>query len=209
MIFVELFASQGALTAEQRRRVGQDLVAAVMPAQEGAPAEAVAGARAYTQVVIHEPETWFVGGISTAPPEQPRYVVRITVPVAWRKEMSPMIIPAITRVLAKSERDPTRLHNVPHAWIQIMGIPEGSYGIFGRPQTTTDIVRLITQPYRDGDEEGRTGELPPGTALDPVCGMTVPLDNAFRVVEADGITYAFCANACHTIFEQERQTATQ
>lgn len=209
MIFVELFASPGALTREQRDRIGRDLLTGLMPAQDGAPPEAVASAHAYTQVVIHEPETWIAGGYSIGPPEQPRYLVRVTVPVSWRKDMSTIIIPEITRVLAEHEPDPTRLYNEPHAWIQVIGIPEGSCGLFGQPQPTTEIVRHITQGYRNSDGHGRTENLPPGTALDPVCGMTVPFTEAFEVVELDGTTYAFCAAACHTVFEQDRRVASE
>lgn len=209
MIFVELFASPGTLTREQRGRLSRDLMTGVMPAQDGAPPEAVASARAYTQVVIHEPETWIAGGDTIGPPERPRYLVRVTVPVTWRKDMSPTVIREVTRVLAEYEPDPTRLYTEPAAWIQVMGVPDGSCGLFGQPQSGTDIVQCITQPYRDGAGNGRTTDLPPGTALDPVCGMTVSLTDAFTVVEVDDTTYAFCAPSCHRIFERGRGVAAE
>lgn len=159
-------------------------------------------------MVIHEPETWFAGEHQVGSAEPARYFVRVSLPGAWRKESSAFIIPAITRVLAAADPDPTRLYEKPDAWIHVVGIAEGSCGLYGQPMGSTDIVKAITQPYRESATTD-TRELPPGTALDPVCGMTVPLENAAAVIEHDGTTYAFCSGACRAVFTSDHSAAHQ
>jgi xanthine dehydrogenase accessory factor len=42
----------------------------------------------------------------------------------------------------------------------------------------------------------------PGTAIDPVCGMTVTADESGRPFEFEGQTYYFCCPGCRTAFEK-------
>jgi P-type Cu+ transporter len=42
--------------------------------------------------------------------------------------------------------------------------------------------------------------VPPGAAIDPVCGMTVDINNAKHVADHKGETYYFCAPGCKTKF---------
>jgi xanthine dehydrogenase accessory factor len=43
----------------------------------------------------------------------------------------------------------------------------------------------------------------PATAIDLVCGMTVPADETSRPLELDGETYYFCAPGCRVAFEKD------
>jgi len=43
----------------------------------------------------------------------------------------------------------------------------------------------------------------PGTAIDLVCGMTVPADETSRPFEFEGQTYYFCCPGCRTAFEKD------
>jgi xanthine dehydrogenase accessory factor len=43
----------------------------------------------------------------------------------------------------------------------------------------------------------------PATAVDPVCGMTVPADDTSRPFEHDGVTYYFCSAGCRSTFERD------
>jgi xanthine dehydrogenase accessory factor len=53
-------------------------------------------------------------------------------------------------------------------------------------------------------ETSASGEtLDSGTAIDLVCGMTVPADESSRPYEYEGTTYYFCAPGCRTAFERE------
>jgi xanthine dehydrogenase accessory factor len=54
--------------------------------------------------------------------------------------------------------------------------------------------------------EGTPGAAAPGqppTALDPVCGMTVPADGTSRPFEHGGVTYYFCSAGCRSTFERD------
>ena len=41
------------------------------------------------------------------------------------------------------------------------------------------------------------------TAVDPVCGMTVPTGASGRPYDYDGMTYHFCSAGCRSAFEQD------
>jgi xanthine dehydrogenase accessory factor len=43
----------------------------------------------------------------------------------------------------------------------------------------------------------------PVTAIDPVCGMTVPADDSSRPFEHGGLTYYFCSAGCRSTFERD------
>jgi Cu+-exporting ATPase len=47
--------------------------------------------------------------------------------------------------------------------------------------------------------------LPPaeGTAIDPVCGMSVVIEGAPHVSEYQGTTYYFCGKGCRLEFEDD------
>ncbi|WP_020578110.1 YHS domain-containing protein [Actinopolymorpha alba] len=203
MIFVELFVPKGTLAPEQRRAIGPRIVAELM-SDQGAPEVVIESGRNLTQVIVHEPDTWTVGSQTVEPSDPPRYLVRVSVPQTWRKGMGPYAISRITKVLAGLDQDPRRVYDEPIAWVQVIGIPEGGLGIFGQVMGTNDITRLITKPYREAPE----GSIPvvepePGTAIDPTCGMTVPLTEKAITLEYAGTTYAFCCAECRTIFAED------
>lgn len=211
MMFIELFVPKGVLSAEQRRRVSERLITEFMTDEEerSAPAAVIEAARSIWQVVVHEPETWIVGGRPVEPGEPPRYVVRVSVPGPWRKEMSAEAVSRITRVLAEGDEHPRRLYDEPVAWVHVVGISEGSLGAFGQVLESADVVKMITKPFRESsDRDATVAAAAPGTAVDPVCGMTVELTDAAITMEHDGATYAFCAPGCRQVFMQERRAAT-
>jgi xanthine dehydrogenase accessory factor len=47
-----------------------------------------------------------------------------------------------------------------------------------------------------------------GTAIDPVCGMTVPPDDTSRPFEFEGETYYFCCPGCRAAFEKDPSAYT-
>jgi YHS domain-containing protein/phenylpyruvate tautomerase PptA (4-oxalocrotonate tautomerase family) len=201
MMLIELFAPKNALSPEQRRRVAERLVTEVMT-EESAPPAVTAASLAISHVVVHEPDTWLVGGRPVESTEAPRYLVRVTVPNAWRKEMSEHVISRVTRVLAEVDGDRHRLYREPHAWVHVVGVPEGSMGSFGHVMDSSDIVKLITKSFRSSG--ALTPDPAPGTAIDPICGMTVPLTDATITIEHDGTRYAFCSAACRRVFADEQ-----
>jgi len=207
MLFIELFAPKGALSTEQRHQISQRFIEVM--SDESAPAAVIEAWRAISQVVIHEPDTWIVGGRPIDPAEPPRYVVRVSVPGAWRKEMSAYVISRLTQVLAEADEYPQRLYQEPHAWVQIMGIPEGSCGAFGQVMLSTDIIKMVTKPFREAPEGSIPVDAPaPGTAIDPICGMTVVLTDTAITLEHAGATFAFCCVGCRTVFVEQLRAAS-
>jgi YHS domain-containing protein/phenylpyruvate tautomerase PptA (4-oxalocrotonate tautomerase family) len=210
MMFIELFVPRGSLSEEQRRQIGERLVTEFMAEgeEQSAPAAVIESWRALTQVVIHEPSTWFVGGRPLDPGEPPRYVVRVSVPGAWRKDMSAEVIARITRVLAEADADPQRLYREPQAWVHVVGIAEGSCGVLGQAVGSNDIIKMITRPFRESpDREALIKAAAPGTAIDPICGMTVALSDAAITLEHAGLIYAFCSPGCRAVFTEELRVA--
>ncbi|XVQ84332.1 YHS domain-containing protein [Microbispora siamensis] len=86
-------------------------------------------------------------------------------------------------------------------------VPKGMFGewerraLAGRVRRSSDFLALI--------EEARTGpaaHVPDGMVVDPVCGATVPLEEAV-VLERDGQTYGFCCTHCRGHFVRESGAA--
>lgn len=193
MMTIEVFTS-AALGSERRAELGHRILADFFTS-ESAPEAVLDANRALTNVVVHEPATWVTRG------DEPRYVVRVTVPGSWNnKEFGAFAVERLTALVASVEDDPTRLLREPHCQVQIIGLKEHAVGTLGKVMTATDIARLLTDGYRATADE-RTPE--PGTAIDPVCGMTVDLATAKLTLEHDGTLYAFCAPVCHRIFSEE------
>jgi phenylpyruvate tautomerase PptA (4-oxalocrotonate tautomerase family) len=141
MPFVELFVPKGSLSEAQRKKLETQLVAEVMRV-EGAPD--TPAARAISWLVLHEVDTWSVGGQRVRPDEAPRYVVRIAVPAGsldyWKRAE---MMRRVNDVLVEIDGDPDRLRRAPDAWIHIVEIPEGSWGAFGRVVGFRDIVAHV------------------------------------------------------------------
>lgn len=195
MMTIEVLVRKGATTAAQRAALGHALLTGLIT-EDGAPEVVLDRARALTNVLVHEPEVWVTAD------DEPRYLVRLTVPGSWHgKDFGAYVIPRITELIAATEPDPGRLYREPHCQVQIVGLKEHAVGTLGRVTTATDITRLITDGYRADDDRR---EAPPGTAIDPVCGMTVDLATATITLERDGTRYAFCAPVCRKVFTEER-----
>ncbi|NUR89849.1 MAG: YHS domain-containing protein [Nonomuraea sp.] len=103
--------------------------------------------------------------------------------------MSEHLISRVTAELAQAEGDPD-----PQVVVHVISVHEGGYGLRGRPQRSADVLRLIEQA-----KTGSTAPAPDGTVVDPVCGATVPLQDAV-LLERDGHTYGFCCPHCRGHF---------
>lgn len=211
MILIELFAPRGVLGTAQQERLAHRMIELLMtsdrPDDSHSPG-VIDSAMASTQVLIHEPTTWTVGGprpVNSADP--PRYLIQVSAPAAWRKDMSAHAIDRLTQALAETEtaagRDPDRLRHEPHAWIHVTGITEGSLGTLGRPMGSLDLLQHLTAPHRDAIARMSAANLPPGQVIDPVCGMTVDLNTTDLTLQYDGTVHGFCNGQCRRIFADE------
>jgi YHS domain-containing protein len=194
MMTIEVFTRPGTLSAAQRDELGHRLLTDLIT-DDSAPEAVLAASRALTNVLLHEPAAWVTNG------DEPRYLVRVTVPGSWNtKTFGTHVIPKITSLVAAVEDDPERLLREPHCQVQIVGLKEHAVGTLGRVMTATDITRLMTDGYRSA---GNQHEAAPGTAIDPVCGMTVDLATATITLEHDDTLYAFCAPVCKKVFTED------
>lgn len=210
MMFIELFAPRGLLSAEQRDDLARRLVADFVSVEEaaGSPPEVLEAGRRMWQAVVHEPVAWTIGGRDVGG-DEPHYLVRVSVLEAWREAMSAEIVPRVTRIVAATHDEPGRFTAEPLVWVEVVGIPEGGVGCFGRPMSSTDVVRRMTAPFRDApDREERLAAAGPDHGVDPVCGMTVPLAHASITFDADDGTVVFCSEGCRDVYVEDLAAAT-
>jgi YHS domain-containing protein len=208
MMVIELFAPAGALDRAQHQRLGKRLVDALMGTEDAHAEPVMDAARALTHVLIHEPAAWITGDRHPVDPaDPPRYLVRVSAPAAWRKELSAHAIERLTQALAETEaeagRDRDRLHHEPHVLVHVVGITEGCLGLCGRPMGSLDLIQHMTAPHRDAIARMPTDGLPPGTVIDPVCGMTVDLGSTDLILEVEDTVHGFCSGPCRRIFADE------
>lgn len=209
MMFVEVLTTRGSLTERQRDRINTRFIEQMTGhgedgAEGGAPEEVLQTARGLFQLTFHEADAWFVGAQRIADGQQARFVVRASVPQAWLQETSAHLIKTMTGILAEIDGG-ERLYEEPHAWIHVVGIADGSIGVFGQPHSGNDIVKLITKSHRESPKP--PSDLPAEKGFDPVCGMTVPWKYAAGTAEHEGVRYAFCSRGCHEVFVEEHPEA--
>ena len=142
-------------------------------------------------VVIHEIDHWTAGG-HTVDSSHPRYLARFYLPAPWRKDMSAFLIPAVTSALRGllTESDPGR---GPRVEVQVLGVPEGSYGLDGRIVGEPELMDMISHAKTGPDTPPD-----PGALIDPVCGM-IAMNPELTLVH-EGITYGFCSAGCRKHF---------
>jgi YHS domain-containing protein len=208
MFLIELFVPKGRLSEAQRNYLSERIINEIVASESAAPASVIEASLANSHVIVHEPEQWVVGGKTLNADEPPRYIVRASVPSAWRREVSEALITIITRVFAEADDDPQRLYQEPHAWIYVMGVPEGGSGTLGRAMKSSKILKMLTHEHRATAQESLPQrEVPPGMGIDPICGMLAPLTDgehgkAITYVHED-TTYAFCSHGCRALFIEE------
>ncbi|MFD0856154.1 YHS domain protein [Actinomadura adrarensis] len=192
MLFIELFVPKNRLDADRRRKIAQGCLAALNPGDvemdQDPRAEAVF--KSQFNVVVHAPETWVVGEDVVGADGPAPYLVRVHGLGAWVREGSKGFISALTKVIV--DEDPRAAVQV-----QVVGVPDGSLGIGGKPQTAESLVELMNEPLQQDLAEGKA-------VIDPICGMVAVLDTA-PTVEWDGTTYGFCSAVCRTAFLKQRE----
>ncbi|UBU08668.1 hypothetical protein [Nonomuraea gerenzanensis] len=207
MLLIEVFVPAGALRADERQALGRLLIDTLMSEDDSHAIEIIDAERLITQVLVHEPATWVLGQRPAADPaDPPRYLVRVTVPASWRREMCEEVVTMVTDALAETERqagrDPGRVRREPHAVVLVEGVSEGGIGIHGKAMSTLELTELISRPYRDrtAGQEAPAGAA--GKLIDPICGMSVEPDSPITLVH-EGTLYGFCHGLCRRAFADE------
>ena len=99
-----------------------------------------------SHVVVHEIGTWIIGGQLPEHAGPPRYLARAYVPGLWRKAMSAFLIAAITRAISQGGDEPSRCYREPCVEVHVIGVPEGGYGVFGRPAGESALPEGSARP---------------------------------------------------------------
>jgi YHS domain-containing protein len=136
--------------------------------------------------------------------------VRVTVPGGHLNAgMRAELIGRVTEVLAGVDEKPDRLYREPKAWVQIIELPDSQLGGFGQVMPTHEIVKMVVdpswKPVGNSASSGKAGGQE--TVIDPICGMTVVLDDTAITLEHEGTTYGFCATSCRDIFAHQHGIA--
>lgn len=200
MLFVELLVPKGMFDEWERRVLAGRLTARrLLSPGDGTTPAVDPGVMdlfdSLSHVVVREEDVWIAGGNLLDGSQDPWYVVNVIVGL-WGKEMSEHLISRITAELAEAEGRPE-----PRAVVNVISLPEGGYGLRGRVRRSSDFLALI--------EEAKTGSaahVPDGMVVDPVCGATVPLEEAV-ILERDGQRYGFCCTHCRGHFVRESSAA--
>lgn len=200
MLFVELLVPKGMFDEWERRVLAGRLTARCLlsPGDSTTPA-ADPGVMdlfdSLSHVVVREEDVWIAGGNLLDGSQDPWYVVNVIVGL-WGKEMSEHLISRITAELAEAEGRPE-----PRAVVNVISLPEGGYGLRGRVRRSSDFLALIEEV-----KTGSAAHVPDGMVVDPVCGATVPLEEAV-ILERDGQTHGFCCTHCRGHFVRESRAA--
>lgn len=191
MLFVELLVPRGVFDERERRNLAERLTGRrLLSAGETQAADpgVIDLFESLSHVVVREEEVWNAGGRLLDASQRPWYVVNVIAGM-WGKEMSEHLISRITAELAQAEGNPE-----PRAVVHVISLPEGGYGLRGRAQRSSDVLQLIEQA-----KTGSAAPVPDNMIVDPVCGATVPLEDAV-ILERDGRTYGFCCTHCRGHF---------
>jgi YHS domain-containing protein len=131
-------------------------------------------------------------------------VATLSIPEAWRTEMSGYAVGAITEALHAHDaaHGIDRESQIGSCWVNVVGVADGSIGLDGTALTADEVVLLMTEEHRATAGEGAGDPLPEGVVLDPVCGMQVRLGPDAVALEHEGITVGFCSDGCRRAFAQ-------
>lgn len=187
---IDIAYPAGTLAEERQHDLAESIIANLL-VEPTAPAEAIRRAGTITHVWFHEGRAWTTGAGPYRDGPIP-LVVTITVPEAWREEMSRHAISAVRVAI-------TRHVSAEALWINVVGVADGSIGMNGKATGSSDIVRYLT---RDLDIPDPT-DLPADALVDPVCGMRVHLGRDAITLDHNGRTIGFCASACRDVYAQD------
>jgi YHS domain-containing protein len=199
MNLIEITHPAGALDDAARTEVAQQIITGILGVEE-IPAETLRRARRMMHVLFHEARGWTTGdGIL---PEQapPPFIVTITVPEAWREEMSRHGIGVVRAALRRLDNRRGISREGGDVWINVIGVADGSIGLNGKVTTAAGVVNYMTEEYRATPRV--PVEVPDGVVIDPICGMQVRLGPRAITLDHDGTTVGFCATGCRDAYAE-------
>ncbi|MFI5660916.1 hypothetical protein [Streptomyces sp. NPDC051684] len=202
MFLIEIASPRGALTDVDRRGLAGELCRVLVGAEEGVAEETMRRARAMTHVGFRELDGWTTGDGPWEPGCVPPLWVTLTVPEAWRAEMSRTTIGMVRRGVRRLDRSHGWQRPEGHLWINVVGIADGSIGMDGKAGTAHDVIGHMTAEFR-AQGDAANANLPEGMSVDPMCGMHVRLGRGAVTLEHEGRTLGFCAKSCRAAYARK------
>lgn len=157
-------------------------------------------ARAMTHIVFHPAQSWTTGDGPLPADQPPPYIVTVTVPDAWREEMSGHTIALARAALGRHDTARGSQRRGGDVWVNVVGVADGSIGLNGKPSTADDVVMYMTEDYR---ATATAADLPDGVVADPICGMHVRLDPRAITLSHGGDTVGFCSQGCRAAYARQ------
>lgn len=204
MNLIEITHPAGALDDASRAEVAEQIVTGLF-GMEQIPPETLRRARRMSHVLFHEAIGWATGDGQLPAQAPPPYLVTITVPEAWRDEMSRHGIGVVRSALLRQDARRSLTRDGGDVWINVVGIADGSIGLNGKPTTAAGVVNYMTEEYRAASRT--TTDLPDGVVIDPICGMRVRLGRDAITLDHDGTTVGFCAIGCRDAYAENEGIA--
>ncbi|GGS39272.1 hypothetical protein [Actinokineospora fastidiosa] len=202
MNLIEITYPQGALEPEARTAIAERIATGLLGTDE-IPPETLRRARRMTHVLFHEAASWSTGDGPVDDP--PPYLVTITVPEAWRADVSRPCMGIVRAALRRHDEARGHVRAGGDVWITVVGIADGDIGLNGSPATARDVVNYMTEEYRAAERPDE--DLPDGVVRDPICGMRVRLGPSAITLERDGKTVGFCAVGCRDTYAANETVA--
>lgn len=202
MILIEIAHPAGAFT-EQDRDLLAGRVRDALLAVEHAPEETMRRARAMTHVAFRELHGWHTGDGPLAPGSTPPVLLTITVPEAWRAEISRHAISVLRAAVHRLDRVRGWKRRGGDLWVTVHGVPDGSIGLNGKASTADDVLAYMTEEFRAAQAAGHAQPIPAGMLLDPICGMLVRPGRGSITLDHGGNTVGFCSLGCRDAYAGE------
>jgi YHS domain-containing protein len=194
MNLIEIIAPAGAYDADDRAAIAADVTGGLLGGGS-APEATLKRARVMTHVWFREGHGWTTGDGPYDGTSAPPVVATVTVPEAWRAEVSRYIGGVVRTALRRRDERHGRTRAGGDLWVNVTGIADGSIGLDGRAGTAGDVLDWMTAEYRAG-ATAPPADLPDGVVVDPVCGMHVRLRPGAITLDHDGRTLGFCSEGC-------------
>lgn len=197
MNLIEITYPKGRLDSDDRSAIAQQVLLGILGDGGAAPEATMRRARAMTHVVFHAAESWTTGD-GPIPGDRPTpFLVTMTVPDAWRREIADHAIGVIHNALTSRDPAGATTRTGGDLWVNVVGVKDASIGLDGSPATADDLLMFMTEEHRAAPAEA---ELPDGVVADPICGMHVELDPDAITVDHDGRHVGFCSRGCRATY---------
>ena len=201
MFLIEIRVPRHALDDDDRRTLAAEITDGIAGGHGAAtvPEATMRRARRMMHIGFAPLDGWHTGDgpWEGAPP----LWVTLTVPDAWRPEVSATMTGMVRRAVAHLDARHGWHRPGGDLWINTVGIADGSLGLDGTASTADEVVSYMTEEFRSAVPDG--AELPDGVVIDPMCGMQVRLGPRAITLEHDGTTLGFCAHACRSAYAHQ------